>query len=82
MCRDTWIVRWLRLLGLAAGLLGLVPLATGEEFTPQAHQFDLTLENVSGFVARTSQIHVRENTLAGRDLSQSSNGVKRLHHFL
>jgi len=65
MCRDAWLVRWLGLFGLTVGLLGRIPPAVGEEFTPQAHQFDLTLKNVSGFVARTSQVHVRENTLAG-----------------
>jgi hypothetical protein len=46
-------------------VLGPVSLATADEFTPHQHQLDLTLDNFSGYVARTSQVHVREAAVKG-----------------
>ena len=77
--RFSWVSGWLTITGVITGLLGLVPGATGEEFVPHAHQLDLTVDNFSGFVARTSQVHVRENTLTGsRFHLASALGLRRM----
>ncbi len=77
--RFSCVSGWLALLGAVADLLSLIPVATGDEFVPRAHQLDISLDNFSGFVARTSQVHVRENTLTGsRFRLASALGLRRM----
>lgn len=67
------------LLGIIIGSLGLVRAACSHELIPRAHQIDLTLENFSGVVAPTSQVHVRENLLKGtRFRLASALGIRRM----
>jgi hypothetical protein len=63
--RRFWMAGWLALLGVVAGLLDFVPGATGDELVPRAHQLDVTIANLSSFVADTSLVHVREHQIAG-----------------
>ena len=68
------------MVGFVAGLLGLVSVATSDELVPHAQQLDFTMDNFSGFVARTSQVHVRENLLKGpRFHLASALGIRRMH---
>lgn len=79
LLRLSCVSGWLALLGAVAGLPSLIPVATGDEFVPRAHQLDISLDNFSGFVARTSQVHVRENTLTGsRFHLASALGLRRM----
>ncbi len=70
---------WVAVIIFTAGVLGSLSAATADEFTPHPHQLDLTIDNFSGYVARTSQVHVRENAVKGSRLHLASAlGIRRM----
>jgi hypothetical protein len=56
---------WVAVIICTAGVLGSLSAAAADEFTPHPHQFDLTIDNLSSFVAGTSLVRVRENKVSG-----------------
>jgi hypothetical protein len=73
------VQRGVAIISFLVSWLGFVPVATSDEFVPHAHQLDFTLDNFSGFVASTSQVHVREEQLNGtRFHLVSALGIRRM----